>query len=80
MSSIHPVLEAVTDRITERSSAAYPQQTREAEHRGPARASHLRQPGCTVPRIPRQHTHPAGCHFGESGKIGAVLARMVPRR
>ena len=37
----HPALAAVTERITERSSApraAYLQQTREAEGRGPARA------------------------------------------
>ena len=40
MSTIHPVLEAVTDRITERSSApraAYLNQIREAGDRGPAR-------------------------------------------
>ena len=40
MNTIHPVLKAVTDRITERSSApraAYLQQTREAGDRGPAR-------------------------------------------
>ena len=40
MNTIHPVLEAVTDRLTERSResrAAYLQQIREAGDRGPAR-------------------------------------------
>ena len=39
MNTIHPILETVTDRITERSQprAAYLHQTREAEDRGPAR-------------------------------------------
>jgi hypothetical protein len=40
MNTIHPVLKTVTDRITHRSRApraAYLEQTREAEGRGPAR-------------------------------------------
>jgi hypothetical protein len=63
VSTIHPALAAVTERITDRSSApraAYLQQTREAEGRGPARGrlacANLAAP---FPRLPRQHTNPA---------------------
>ena len=66
MNTIHPALAAVTERITERSSApraAYLQQTREAEGRGPARGRlACANLAAQFPRLPRQHTNPAGCY------------------
>jgi phosphogluconate dehydratase len=66
VSTIHPALAAVTERITERSSApraAYLQQTREAEGRGPARGRlACANLAAQFPRLPGSNTNPAGCY------------------
>jgi hypothetical protein len=81
MSSIHPVLAAVTDRITERSSsAAYPQQTREADTVDPRgrltcanlAAQFLVSLGSTPTLLDAISANPE--------RSAQCLARMVPRR
>ena len=65
MSTSHPVLAADhrSPHRTKQRRAAYLQQTREAEDRGPARGR-LACANLTAqfPRLPLQQTNPAGCH------------------